>query len=168
MSERAQTDSPPLHQNQKKPADYFVVPVLACSRRHFMRSSPINVSQRPLLGAVAPGPLTTPLVPTLVSGLRGAVLPAPALSALVPVEGIPASRIGGRWLFGAALTPVVPVLEPMLEPDWVCASDADDSARSPAAVTLHSRFSFMWLLWKRMDWHHGANGVPQSRASGRE
>jgi hypothetical protein len=117
-----------------------------------MRSSPINVSQRPLLGPVTPAPLKDPLVPTLVSGLRGAVPPAPALSALVPVEGIPMSRGGVRWPLESALTlPVVPVFEPMLEPDWVCASAAHDNARSAVAVTLHSRFSFMWLLWKRMD-----------------
>src|SRR6185295_4609326 len=64
------------------------VPVLACSRRHFSRSSPVSVSQRPLLGPdSALPPPTTLLEPTLLSVERGLVPWAPALSPLVPVEG---------------------------------------------------------------------------------
>jgi hypothetical protein len=63
------------------------VPVAACSRMHLARSSPIRVSQRPLLGPVAPAPLDAPLVPTLLSEERGLVPKVPAVSPLVPVEG---------------------------------------------------------------------------------
>jgi hypothetical protein len=107
-----------------------VVPVEACSRRHFMRSSPVSVSHRPLPAA--------PLVPTLVepeelvvSEERGAVVPAePAVSALVPVEGL--------------VPPLMPEPEPILEPD--CAYAALESASSAAAVAAQRDFSSMVLL----------------------
>src|SRR6185295_10921100 len=89
------------------------VPVLACSRRHFSRSSPISVSQRPLLGAGLVVPLEAPPMPTLVYE-RGLVPWAPALSPLVPVDG------GRGWGSGRGAVlrlPLPPVLEPMLDPD---------------------------------------------------
>ena len=67
------------------------VPVEDCSRRHFWRSSPSRVSQRPLdelPGAALVAPLVPTLEPELESSDRGLVVPpAPAESALVPVEG---------------------------------------------------------------------------------
>lgn len=70
------------------PAELPLVPVAACSCRHFVRSSPVSVSHRPLLDPVEAAPL---LAPTLVSDEvleRGAVVPAePAASPLVPVDG---------------------------------------------------------------------------------
>jgi len=104
-----------------------LVPVAACSFRHFVRSSPVNVSHRPLVRSVAAAPLVAPLVPTLVvpvelvvSEERGAVLlAAPAVSALVPVDGV---------------LLLMPELEPMPEPDWVCAKVAVENARRAAAV----------------------------------
>jgi hypothetical protein len=103
------------------------VPVEACSRRHLARSSPVRVSQRPLLDPVGAAAREAPLAPTLESeesGDRGAVVPAaPAASPLVPVEG-----------------PVVP----MPEPDCVCAT-AENASRA-AAVAVHSILSFMEKL----------------------
>ncbi|TAK86976.1 MAG: hypothetical protein EPO20_05850 [Betaproteobacteria bacterium] len=116
--------------------DPIPVPVEACSRRHFRRSSPVSVSQRPLerVGAEL---LVAPLAPTLgvplelvVSEERGAVVPAaPALSALVPVEG-------GD----------MPRSERMIEPDWLCANVALESATSAAAVAMKTVFSSIALL----------------------
>jgi hypothetical protein len=103
------------------------VPVEACSRRHFARSSPVSVSHRPLLDPAEAGPLAVPLAVTLDSeelGDRGAVVPAaPAASPLVPVEG---------------------VVVPMPEPDWICAKAGH--ASSAAAVAVQSSLSFMEML----------------------
>ena len=106
-----------------------LVPVAACSLRHFVRSSPVSVSHRPLLLPAGAGPGVAPLAPTLVvpvavvvSEERGAVVPAePAVSALVPVDGVVA---------------LMPESERMLEPDWVCAKPALENARSAAAVAV--------------------------------
>jgi hypothetical protein len=113
-----------------------LVPVEACSRRHFMRSSPVSVSHRPLPAA--------PLVPTLVEPVelvvpeeRGAVVLAePAVSALVPVDGEALSLV----------LPLMPEPEPILEPDCVCANAALESASSAAAVAAQRDFSSMVLL----------------------
>jgi hypothetical protein len=108
------------------PLDPLVVPVEVCSRRHFVRSSPVSVSHRALELPAAP------LVPTLVEPLelvvseeRGAVVLEPAVSALVPVEGEEALS---------------------LVPDCVCANAALESASSAAAVAAQRVFSSMVLL----------------------
>jgi hypothetical protein len=95
-----------------------------------MRSSPVSVSQSPLVRVGAAGVLA-PLVPALVSGddsvegERGAVVPAiPAVSPLVPVEG--------------------PRGAPMFEPDCSCATAGSDNRA--AAVAAKRSFGFMGML----------------------
>jgi hypothetical protein len=103
------------------------VPVEACSRRHLARSSPVNVSHRPLLDPLAAGPLVVALALTLESVElleRGAVVPAaPAASPLVPVDG------------GAARMP-----DP--DGDWANA----EHASSAAAAAVQRTLSFMGVL----------------------
>ena len=116
------------------------VPVEACSRRHFARSSPVSVSQSPLVVPVEAAPLVAPLAVTLESDElleRGAVVPAePAASPLVPVEGVVVLEDGASVR--------LPVVEPMLEPDWVCAK-AENVSRAAAAVQRISSFMVMLL-----------------------
>jgi hypothetical protein len=95
-----------------------------------MRSSPVSVSQSPLVRVGAAGVLA-PLVPTLVSGddsvegERGAVVPAiPAVSPLVPVEG--------------------PRGAPMFEPDCSCPKAGCD--KSAAAASTKRSLGFMGVL----------------------
>ena len=116
------------------------VPVEACSRRHFMRSSPVSVSHGALELPAAP------LVPTLgeplelVSEERGAVVLEPAVSALVPVEG----EVLGEAL--SLVLPLMPEPEPTVEPDCACANAVLESASSAAAVAAQRVFSSMVLL----------------------
>src|SRR5215212_7853853 len=141
------------------------VPVDVCSRMHLARSSPVRLSQRPVLGPAAPAPLTAPLVPTLLSEKRGLVPWVPAVSPLVPVDG----RVSR-----AALPPGLPVpgpwtglplfWMPMLEPVWgACANAADDNAKTAAAVAVSKKCGFMQLLSKQIGKKFPrlyANGVP--------
>jgi hypothetical protein len=91
---------------------------------HCVRSCPVSVSQRPLERSGS-GAAVAPLVPTLVSGVRGLVPWAPAESALVPVEG----GDGGRGR-GCTLPPTPLLFVPMPEPDWTWALAALHAASS--------------------------------------
>ena len=102
-----------------------------------MRSSPVSVSQRPVLDPLEAAPLVAPLTPTLVSEDRGLVPRLPALSALVPVDGA---------LCVLAVLALPPVFAPMPDPDWVWAMAIDDTASRAAAVAVQSRFGFIRLL----------------------
>jgi len=116
-----------------------LVPVAACSCRHLVRSSPVRVSQRPLLDPVDAAPLVAPLAPTLVSGERGAVVPeAPAESELVPVDGVLMLPEPLAPAPGAALWPVCVRGEPEGGRVWdgVWAKEADENARNAAAVAV--------------------------------
>jgi hypothetical protein len=120
------------------------LPVEACSRRHFMRSSPVSESHDLLEVPLAAESLAAPLVPALVepagpvvSEERGAVLLAePALSALLPVEGVALSLV----------LPLMPEPEPIVEPDCVCANATLESVSSAAAVPANRVFRSMVLL----------------------
>jgi hypothetical protein len=107
------------------------------------------VSQSPLLDPVGAAPLVAPLAVTLESEElldRGAVVPAaPAASPLVPVDGVVV-------LAGGAL-PLLPALEPMPDPDWVCAKAEKASSAANVAAQIVVRFMEM-LLWRR--WNYRA------------